>query len=517
MKKVINKINDNYKYIMYFLILLLISMIGITYSWFSTSITGQGSKTATFVTDQLKLIYTDSLAVNASSIVPGWTSTKTFTVQNISNQKLKYKIVWDNLINTFVTNYLKITVTSTNGGGSLTKSAIQKSATAGDYDLITNIFIPANTTQTYTVTFEYENTEADQTADMNKKFSGSIGISALDNQAGTLLSSAILSDNPNVKTRTSFNGAFTTSNNGNTIYSASGQGGATTYYFAGAVTNNYVYFANKYWRIVRINEDGGIRLIYAGTSATDTAAFVKTSQKFNSASNKSIYVGYKYTSGSQYGLGTNSLIKTYLDEWYTSNLNSSSTIDTKGNKYDKYISRTAIYCNDRTVGNGTWVETGTEFKYAAYTRLLTNKSPILTCNQLDDRFTASSTTGNNQLYNSSGVASPIALITADEVSYAGGRYGADNTSYYIYQNASSGATYWLTMSPYYWSGSSANMWGVGATSDPGRLRGNTSSAAGRAVRPVISLKSCVQWSGGIGTSERPYLVKIDSSCASAIN
>src|SRR5699024_11081860 len=102
----------------------------------------------------------------------------------------------------------------------------------------------------------------------------------------------------------------TTSNNGNTIYKASGQDGKDTYYFAGQVTNNYVKFANKYWRIVRINEDNSVRLIYAGTSATDTAAFISTSQAYNSSYNNSAYVGYMYTTSQQYGTGTNSPIKT---------------------------------------------------------------------------------------------------------------------------------------------------------------------------------------------------------------
>ena len=40
-----------------------------------------------------------------------------------------------------------------------------------------------------------------------------------------------------------------------------------SYYYRGNVTNNYVKFADKYWRIVRINGDGTVRVIYDGTSA----------------------------------------------------------------------------------------------------------------------------------------------------------------------------------------------------------------------------------------------------------
>ena len=310
----------------------------------------------------------------------------------------------------------------------------------------------------------------------------------------------ILEDNPNVSTRSDFSTAFTTSNNGNTIYKASGQDAKDTYYFAGQVTNNYVYFAGYYWRIVRINEDNSVRLIYAGTSASDTAAFINTSQVYNSSYNNSAYVGYMYTASQQYGTGTNSSIKTTIDNWYSSNLNS----------YSGYISKTAIYCNDRTVGSGTWSATGDTFYYAAYTRLYTNKTPTFTCSNANDRFTASTTTGNGKL------TYPIGLITADEISYAGGLYGTNNTSYYIVQNVSSGASHWWTMSPHNWIGSYAYMFYVGGSSSTGRLNNNYVIGT-RGVRPVISLKSCVLASGGDGTASDPYTVELAEGCANVDN
>ena len=316
------------------------------------------------------------------------------------------------------------------------------------------------------------------------------------------LYSWILEDNPNVSTRSSFSSIFTTSNNGNTIYRATGQDNKTTYYFAGQVTNNYVKFANKYWRIVRINEDNSVRLIYAGTSASDTAAFINTSQAYNSSYNNSAYVGYMYTASQQYGTGTNSSIKTTIDNWYSSNLNS----------YSGYISKTAIYCNDRTVGSGTWSATGSTFYYAARERLRTNKAPTFVCSNANDRFTASTTTGNGKL------TYPIGLITADEISYAGGLYETNNTSYYIAQNASSGASYWWTMSPYRWDsyGSSAGVFIVGGSSSTGNLSYDFVNIS-CGVRPVISLKSCVLASGGDGTASNPYTVELPSACSSAVN
>ena len=141
------------------------------------------------------------------------------------------------------------------------------------------------------------------------------------------------------------------------------------------------------------------------------------------------------------------------------------------------------------------------------------------CSQLNDRFTTSTTTGNGELYNASNVESPIGTITADEVSYAGGLNGTNNTSYYIYQNASSGASWWWTMSPSVWNGDDAVVWEVGGSSSGGRL--NDSYYDGvyytNGVRPVVSLKSCVQWSEGNGTTATPYQVRINSSCISAEN
>ena len=243
-----------------------------------------------------------------------------------------------------------------------------------------------------------------------------------------------------------------------------------------------------------------MRLIYAGTSASDTAAFISTRQAYNSSWNNSAYVGYMYTLGQQHGTGTSSSIKTVVDNWYVSNLNS----------YSGYISKTAIYCNDRTIGSGSWSAVGSTFYYAPYTRLITNKTPTYTCTNANDRFTGSTLTGNGAL------TYPIGLITADEISYAGGLYKTNNTSYYIAQNASSGASNWWTMSPYYWYSNGAGVFLVGGSSDTGLLNNRyVNNALG--VRPVISLKSCVLYSSGSGTASDPYTVELSDACAMSEN
>ena len=278
----------------------------------------------------------------------------------------------------------------------------------------------------------------------------------------------------------------------NGIYSAEDDLG-TSYYFRGNVTNNYVKFANKYWRIIRINGDGTIRMIYAGTSAHENGyddysvndMNIGTSA-FNSSYNDNTYVGYMYgtagasTYANTHSNTTNSTIKTKLDSWYDTNI-----VNT-GN--EKYIVD-AIYCNDRSVSSGTGIGT-IATTYAAQTRI-NNGKPTLKCTNNNDKFTKSTTIGNGKL------TKMIGLITTDEVMYAGGKSGTANQEYYLY----SGKYYW-TMAPYLFASGRAY---VHSVDSHGHLDSNLVDSAFGGVRPVVSLKSDAI-SGGSGTATSPFLV-----------
>lgn len=272
----------------------------------------------------------------------------------------------------------------------------------------------------------------------------------------------------------------------NGIYSSEDDLG-TSYYFRGNVTNNYVKFANKYWRIIRINGDGTIRMIYAGTSAhangyTDEANDMSIgTSAFNSSTGDNTYVGYMYgtagaaTYANTHSNTTNSTIKTKLDSWYDTNI-----VNT-GN--EKYIAD-AIYCNDRSLSSGTGIGT-TKTTYAAGTRG-NNGQPTLKCVNNSDKFTKSTTIGNGKL------TKMIGLITTDEMMYAGGTSVTSNREYYLY----SGKWYW-TMTPY---GTVI----VNTVYNYGYLGSDYVNTPG-AVRPVVSLKSDAI-SGGSGTATSPFLV-----------
>ncbi len=291
----------------------------------------------------------------------------------------------------------------------------------------------------------------------------------------------IILANKNILTRDDFSTTLTTNTTG-TIYQAEDDDG-TTYYFAGNPSDNWVKWAGFYWRIIRINGDGTIRLIYNGTSTTTTGSGTQLSSTsaFNSSDNDNMYVGFKYTSGNAHGTGTNSTILTALNTWYQNNLAS----------YADDIDINAGFCNDRTPYNGTGL--GTKYTtYAAYNRLYINKSPSFKCTNSSDLFTVGASKKGNKA-----LQYPIGLITADEVAYAGGVFNTTNTSYYLYTNQN----YW-TMSPHLFNANSF-AW-VSIADSNGKLR-DVGAAGTCGVRPVINLKADVQISGN-GTADNPYVV-----------
>ena len=306
----------------------------------------------------------------------------------------------------------------------------------------------------------------------------------------------LLADNPTRPgARTSFSSTLT-SNNTKTLYTST-ENGTTVYYFAGNATDNWVQFGGYYWRIIRTNSDGGVRLLYHGTSTTAENAYIGTSS-FNTEYNDPMYVGYMYGTSNATAIDrsntNNSTIKGVIDTWYKNNLNTN---------YGKYISTTAVYCNDRSNPAGGYNTGNTEFYYAARTRLDTNKTPSYDCATAEDKFTADSSTGNGKL------KYPIALMTADEVSFAGGLWATNAPTWYYYNSAngsSTGSTWWWLLSPYRWNGNHAYVFRVSGSSYPGYLDGSYVNFA-IGARPVISLKSDVLYKTGDGSAESPYEIQ----------
>ena len=288
----------------------------------------------------------------------------------------------------------------------------------------------------------------------------------------------------------------------------------TSYYFRGAVTNNYVKFANKCWRIVRVGGDGSIKLILHNDNTTGaanpcdaannsaSAAFARYSgttytSTFNNNYSDNAYVGFKYgtASASTYAdthANTNkSTILTNLETWYNNSLTA----------YESVIDDN-VWCNDKTNvtdtsynprsngGNATGLGYGTNKTYYGATQRLVSASnsaggtgPSLKC--------------NGEL---SKITSKVGLITADELAYAGYAYKLQNTTTYLQENATD--TDWWSLSPSYFSGSYAGVWYVNG-SNGNFYYGGVNFING--LRPSISLKPSTNVTGD-GTSEKPYVV-----------
>ena len=314
----------------------------------------------------------------------------------------------------------------------------------------------------------------------------------------------LLADNPTRSTRDTYNAVFINNTTG-TLFTATEKNvhnttDTTVYYYAGNTTNNWVKFAGYYWRIIRTNADGSIRMLYSGTSHDTTSGYINsTIYAFNSSYNNPMYVGYMYgTSGSLVNNRkntTNSTIKDKIDTWYTQNMTS----------YTKYLSTTAVYCNDRTEQTSGTYNIGSKFGYAPRARVNTNYAPTYDCTETSDAFSGSNTSAK--------LTYPIALMTVDEIMRAGGKDRTSLTSPYAwyYLNSANGSitgdTVWQLLSPCDWGGSYAFVFVVRGSSSPGSLSNGYGVSYSGGVRPVISLKSDVLYKSGDGSAESPYEIQ----------
>ena len=509
------------KFLIYGICLVLVLLLGLTYAYFSSIVRGDKKK-ITVDTNDLKIVFDNGDDIEGTNIEPGWGITKTFSVENKTNYEYKYNLVFKDLINTFVTKgYLVYKITSTDGGYSMIDyEDIPKSTTLEDIIIKYSVVIASNTKHNYTLELKYiSDDDVDQSADMEKEVSGKIFIEEGTDEPGVLVSSAILRDNPTVSERTDFSVTNTETTTGTIYKTNKTEDGSDVYYYSGNTTNNWVYFGGFYWRIIRTNEDGGVRLLYSGTSTNTENGFLG-STKFNIEYNDLVYEGYMYgTSGTIDNNRTNennSTIKTYIDEWYENNLLTN---------YDKYISKTAIYCNDRSYASKYEYVTSKAVYYGSYTRLVDNKTPSYKCGTnpsgglfestqaIADKFSASTTSGGNGK-----LKYPIALATADELVFAGGKTGTKLTSPYAWYylnsegNSITGNSWIWLLSPRRWTGSGATIWLAGGTANSGNLSDGRSDYAYYVARPAISLASCVLVTG-TGTPTNPYIVdEVNSNC-----
>ncbi len=554
----------NKKYIIISIVSVLVILIGVTIAYYSAIITGDRKKIV-INTKELQVVFHNGEEINETAIEAPWETSKTFSVESKSPDIFYYNIVLQDLINGFTSNTLEYKITCTDGDGYSMSDfePVPVSPEKSDQILIEGIELQPKATHAYTIEFKYDNKEdIDQSDDMGKTLSGSLYITKGEKKQilAEQVYEKMKEQYPNTidKKREDYDSIHTEAGvfyeDGNFIETVQDNQQDRVYYYVGAVENNWVSFAGYYWRIIRTNEDGSIRLLYGGPAndkGNSQEQYIGSPRTYNGTRTDPRYVGFKYgdsgTLSSNRGNGTPAPIlgadtdtnstgsNVTLNGWYKANMNKSDGQTTY--EWDKYISRTAVYCNDRAVPNGKY-STSSTFYYGAGLRLTTNSSsyggvsqasnyhPSYKCgvdyqgNLIESsQAEADKFSGTN---NSAKLTYPIGLITADEIAYAGGKFGTNSPQAYYYltadgKNSATGTNYWWTMSPSNFNGQCASVFLVAGSYGPGQLH-NIYVDDTRAVRPVVSLKSCVLLSESAGTAEDPFeVLPISDTCAQANN
>ena len=517
---------------------LLLGVIGLSYSFFSVSVTGEGRQN-TVTAGTLELQYIDGTGVSLPRAYPGQSVTKVVSVKNIGTLDTEYDLLYKDLINEITKDELVVSYTCTSYTGyvsttnkgtvsgtcnSLSNQVVPYTISATDSVITSKISIASSITHEYTFTFTFKEMNKEQNYNQGKHFSTKINATEVKKwydlctaSSNNLNCKIITAQTPSSDENINFaytsegksmdssynelsdstqitNGLYYTSNL-NLTEDLDGDGtGDRVYYYRGAVTNNNVRFGGYCWRIVRTNEDGSVRLRYNGEYENGTCPTTGTEVKINNT-DYYFYEEYDDQKYNEYiwedGTGE-SLAKSTIDAWYTS----SGLVN-----YADQIANVP-YCADKS--NPTTNSSGWTF-YGAANRLVdysgtwltakSNAQPTYKCADVEDKHTVAGDSwgGNGKL------SKPIGLLTADEVAYAGGVSDSNNSSYYLYTSGD----YW-TMSPLRCSDYDADLFYVGWI---GTLVYGVGGVAYGLV-PAVSLKAETMVNAqGTGTYTNPYVVE----------
>ena len=585
------------KKIIILIILILISiltLIGSSYALLTKKFT---SKKLSVEVGTLKVDFTEGNAITMDNVVPmtdenGMNTTPyTFTIINSGTIDSYYTIYnEEDSNNTLDTTYLKYKLVSNDGYDSGIKRL--KDIGTGTYRIVDERPLLKSKSVTYKL---YLWIASDAGNDIqNRIYKSKIIVNSTSNRVGDTycldngfnkLSDCMLVMNNHEKTtdiaKTNIKAKSTpdfskTATTDEGLFMAEDDEGES-YYYRGAVKNNYVSFAGFIWRIIRRNGDGSIRMIYSGKSTSDTGEDITLGKSaYNEKYWDPTYVGYKYNEDfslyennsitgynafintAKYDFGTGYIFdistrkfnltgdikqltwKDNHDEIVKNNLysclnndcnivykivayqsdtimkvqpisySSNNLIGTLANKNDSPIKKAldnwykynlinynthiynSTYCNDRSIGFGSGYLISQNTTYGAYERLYSNSLPSLKCIQDTDKF---STTNENAKLDY-----PIALITADEIAYAGGVTDKENKKFYLYNGKNS-----YTISPSYFDSywTLSHMFTLDLNGSL-EIRKNLSNVY--LIRPVINLKSDVTISSGDGTADAPYKI-----------
>ncbi len=527
-------------------ILVIMLGIGVTYAYFSAKISGlESASTLVLEAGELEIDVDGGNIISVSKFIPDSevpfaTKTITLTGKNTSiylNMPYSLKLVVDN--NTFTTGSIKYSISGVNDSNSGKVIPEMEMKDAGSTTIIGSGYFERGNplTHTYTLKMYFPETEVDQSENMAATYNAHIEVTPDEAEEpapkgwwkaanGTLL--AAIRDNSTLhidETGMTIPGTDLATTDEQLRMATDDYG--VSFYFRGNVQNNYVQFAGKCWKIVRVTGDGSIKLFLWNNNGTlCTSSSSASSNRYNSKTytndtGESVNVaqtvsgvGFMYgkpdatiaftddNTGAQDNIN-DSTILTNLKTWYKSTFQMDTT-----DAYTNLISD-VIWCGDKSIytGNGYGAE---QTSFSARNRLIIQNPnrPNLICpnaglNNKVSKYTANDTiNGNGNLK-----GYKIGLLTADEAIFSGGKYNTPNENYYLFTNS-----YWWTMTPIRFDGTNAIISSIDAS---GRIQGSAYANNNGTIRPSVALNPTVQvtyntaeGADAPGTVNNPYVVEI---------
>ena len=339
-----------------FLVSAFVITSGLSYAFFSSTIQGNDkAETLSVSTTELKLKFTDGKYVELIEAMPGSSVTKTFSVENTGTETGYYKINWQEFNNKIDNDELQVEFTCKSYKGSTESGTCSNLTREAAYnrDLKSNIEIASGIRHEYTLKLIFMDTNQNQNDNQGKSFSGVLRVQG--DEAGwekdctnnNSLRCKILSDNTLTSDSSIDFTKISSPTNGQGLYRDDKYGDSENYYFRGgsfcAYTGylsedyngtkckatggtwdgatykcnldlskttceskgftwyelkNNVKFGDYYWKIIRIDDNGDVRLLYNGNSTTarGTNAHVGTSPYRSGRNGDNTYVGYMQAS-----------------------------------------------------------------------------------------------------------------------------------------------------------------------------------------------------------------------------
>ena len=495
--------------------ILLLSVISITYAFFTTSVNDATSDNVTVTSGSLSLTLNDMdvHSLTAWNITPSDLSRTVYiSLTNNSPISVDARLLFRGLTNTY-SEYLVYTVEEVNSNKTslstpnilINQSGVPESASASNKTMVNRITLTSNTTKYYKVTIQYlYSTTVNQSSDVGKKFYTGFGLE--ENTDPTALSQYIKTKVYGTEPTLYLHSDTATGNNETSIAnwtnaeSGNANDGAYRYSGADASVNNYVCFnytnvsectdanfatSDVAYRIISIDNDDSIKLIKA-----------KTLSNTYNWTNDCVNAGSMQDAKSNFDYNLNLLVITpgpsviCNKDWSTVYLNRQLNNTVSG-----FLSTINSLWIDKILTHKTWYVGGYDSYSVKVKTFYSAEHGTCSSGICPGTTDANTTIGLMNVYDYGYGTSPINWNTDTLYNYNNMTIASNNWLYRYDSNNE-----W-TISPV--TNSNLDVFDVANNGRTTYFYGNY----GRYVRPVFYLNSNTEFTDGTGTSSNPYVIK----------